>query len=80
MYEDADYKGRNLRLCGDSPFTDIEWLVESIYVPEGRTVYLYNLPCFNGQNAMFEASIANISETFTNGEIFETEMLQLHGV
>jgi len=29
---------------------------------------------------MFEASIANITDLFPTGEIFENEFLQLHGV
>lgn len=43
-----------MRICSDSPFTDIDYEVRSLKVPAGKTIYLYNLPCFNGQNARFK--------------------------
>jgi len=39
------------------PFTDIDYDVKSIAVPDGQTVYLYNNPCFNGESAEVSASI-----------------------
>jgi len=48
LYEDCDYQGMNTRICKDTPFTDIDYEVKSVKVPEGKTIYLYNLPCFNG--------------------------------
>jgi len=48
LYEECNYEGINTRICADTPFTDIDYEVKSIRVPEGRTIYLYNLPCFNG--------------------------------
>jgi len=47
----------NTRICNDTPFTDIDYEVKSVKIPSGRTIYLYNLPCFNGQNAQFSASV-----------------------
>lgn len=81
MYELPEYQGANLRLCGDSPFTDVEWVVGSLYVPDGHNVYLYNLPCFNGQNANFSASVPDMSIwEAENGPMFDAEFLQLHGI
>jgi hypothetical protein len=57
LYAGCDYEGMNTRICSDTPFTDIDYEVLSIKVPEGRTIYLYNMPCFNGQNAQFTTSV-----------------------
>lgn len=51
LYEDCDYQGRQTNICSDQPFTDINYEVKSILVPDGKTVYLYNMPCFNGESA-----------------------------
>jgi hypothetical protein len=48
LYELCDFAGLNTRICNDTPFTDIDYEVKSVKVPEGKTIYLYNLPCFNG--------------------------------
>lgn len=48
LYAECGYEGMNTRICKDTPFTDIDYEVKSIKVPEGHTIYLYNLPCFNG--------------------------------
>lgn len=48
LYAECGYSGMNTRICADTPFTDIDYEVKSIKVPEGRSVYLYNMPCFNG--------------------------------
>lgn len=39
------------------PFTNIDYEVKSILVPEGQSVFLYNNPCFNGESAEITASI-----------------------
>lgn len=57
VYEECAYTGRNTRICANTPFTDIDYEVKSLKVPEGKTIYLYNLPCFNGQNAQFTGSV-----------------------
>jgi len=48
LYAECDYEGMNTRICEDTPFTDIDYEVKSIRVPTDKTIYLYNLPCFNG--------------------------------
>jgi len=48
LYAECDYTGMNIKICEDTPFTDIDYEVKSILVPEGSTIYLYNMPCFNG--------------------------------
>jgi len=52
----------NTRICADTPFTDIDYEVKSVKVPEGKTIYLYNLPCFNGQNARFAEDVECLEE------------------
>jgi len=57
LYSECGYTGMNTKICDDTPFTDIDYEVKSIKVPEDRTIYLYNLPCFNGQNAQFTQDV-----------------------
>lgn len=48
LWSDCYLEGVSTKICGDQPFTDIDYEVKSIYVDSGVTGYLYNLPCFNG--------------------------------
>jgi len=57
LYEECNYQGQNIRICNNTAFTDIDYEVKSVEVPAGKTVYLYNLPCFNGQSASFSADV-----------------------
>lgn len=57
LYEYCNYQGQNSRICADTPFTDIDYEVKSIKMVSPRHVYLYNLPCFHGENAEFSASV-----------------------
>lgn len=51
LYEECNFQGKSSRICNDQPFTDVDYEVKSIAVPELTTVYLYNMPCFNGESA-----------------------------
>jgi len=57
LYAECGFEGMRTKICEDTPFTDIDYEVKSIKVPEDRTIYLYNLPCFNGQNAQFTQDV-----------------------
>lgn len=48
LYSDCNYAGTSTKICGDQPFTDIDYVVMSVKIPEDQTIYLYNMPCFNG--------------------------------
>jgi len=48
LYSECNYAGTATKICSDAPFTDIDYVVMSVKVPDDQTVYLYNLPCFNG--------------------------------
>lgn len=56
LYSECNYSGDYTKICEDTPFTDIDYEVYSIEVPESKTIYLYNQPCFNGQVAIVTQS------------------------
>jgi len=57
LYSECKYQGTSLRVCKDQAFTNIDYEIKSLSVPEGGNIYLYNMPCFNGKNAHFTKSI-----------------------
>jgi len=57
LYSECNYAGSYTQVCGDMPFTNIDYEVKSIAVPDGQSVYLYNNPCFNGESAEISYSI-----------------------
>lgn len=57
LYSDCNYGGDYVEVCENTPFTNIDYEVKSIAVPDGNTVYLYNNPCFNGESAEITESI-----------------------
>jgi len=65
------------RICDDTPFVDFDYEVKSITVPTGKTIYLYNLPCFNGLDAEFSADVECIDY---NMEGINFSFLELHGI
>jgi len=73
LYADCEYKGFSTRICGDEPFTDIDYEVKSLKVPKNKTIYLYNMPCFNGQDAQFSKDVACLDKV-------EFSFLELHGI
>jgi len=68
-----DYKGMFTRICDDTPFTDIDYEVKSITVPENKTIYLYNMPCFNGLDAEFTHDVACLDQ-------IDFSLLEIHGI
>jgi len=61
LYSECNYGGSEIEVCDNMPFTNIDWEVKSIAVPEGNSVYLYNNPCFNGESAEISESIECLS-------------------
>jgi|Dee2metaT_10_FD_contig_31_3275208_length_1000_multi_9_in_0_out_0_1 hypothetical protein len=58
LYEECNFGGRSSYICDNSPFTDIDYEVKSIAIPEDTTVYVYNMPCFNGESAEITETIS----------------------
>lgn len=57
LYSECNYEGTKSVICNDTPFTDVDYEVKSILLPEDETVWLYNMPCFQGETAEISASI-----------------------
>jgi len=73
LYSECNFKGENTRICSDSPFTDIDYEVKSISIPNSKTIYLYNLPCFKGKNAKFSQDVKCIDN-------INFEFLEMYGI
>jgi hypothetical protein len=73
LYAECDFTGFSTRICDDTPFTDIDYEIKSLTVPEGMNVYLYNMPCFNGLDAEFTHDVACL-------EAIDFSLLEIHGI
>lgn len=73
LFSECEFKGFSTRICDDTPFTDIDYEIKSITVPEGKNIYLYNMPCFNGLDAEFTHDIACLDN-------IDFSLLQVHGI
>merc|ERR1712227_581617 len=77
LYADCDFKGMSTRICDDTPFVDFDYEVHSITVPLGKTIYLYNLPCFQGLNAEFTNDVPCIDYEMDG---LNFSFLELHNI
>lgn len=59
------------------PFTNIDYEVKSISVPDGSTIYLYNNPCFNGESAEITESIECLSTVEGDEDIDFQQLLNM---
>lgn len=74
LFSECNFLGTQTKVCDNTPFTDIDYEVLSIIVPDDSCVYLYNLPCFNGMNA----EVCETKDCFTDiGGLEFTNFLDL---
>jgi len=73
LFAECDFKGFSTRICDDTPFTDIDYEIKSITVPDNKNIYLYNMPCFNGLDAEFTHDVACL-------DTIDFSLLQVHGI
>lgn len=76
LYEECNFKGQSSRICSDAPYTDIDYEVLSIKIPDGKNAYLYNMPVFNGKSAFFKESkecLKNVD--FKNAQKYDIKLL-----
>jgi len=62
LYSECDFAGTSTKICSSSPYTDIDYVVMSVKVPDNQIIYLYNLPCFNGNTVTLSQDIDCIDD------------------
>lgn len=60
LYSQCGFKGDWENICEDNPKVYID--VQSVYVPEGLKIKLFNLAHFNGKTAVFHRTVECIDE------------------
>lgn len=79
LFSECAYEGIETEICGDTPFTDIDYEVLSIKLNVNNPVpiYLHNLPCYNGQ----EAEITQDVECIESGDgVIDFQSLLAKGI
>lgn len=77
LYSECNFAGSYVEVCDNMPFTNIDYDVKSIAVPDGQTVYLYNNPCFNGESAEISLSIECLNTTEGEEDIDFQQLMEM---
>jgi len=73
IYSECNYAGTSTKICGDTPFTDIDYVAMSVKIPDNEVIYLYNMPCFNGNTVQLSESVDCLEED--NSRPFDFSLL-----